>query len=147
MRRLIHYSLGVAAAAGAEALLVYGVYLLGCGSLTCVPYVDWYRVPSASEVLCHNYFMEMWGAVGGLLGPVVAARFEFRHSWGLSFLQGIVAMLAPLAVRNFLTLLSATDIAVWASAGVLAALLPLGLYIGGSVVVRWATAIYRVWIT
>jgi hypothetical protein len=87
----------------------------------------------------------MWGAVGGLLGLVVAARLEPRHSWGLSFLQGITVMLAPLAVRNRLSFLPVIDIAVWASAGAMSALLSLGLYMAGSVVARWGIAIYRAW--
>jgi hypothetical protein len=143
MRRLIHYSLGVAAAAGAEYLLFYVmyVYVLSCASLACVAF-DLVPAPSGWDLLFGNYFIGMWGAVGGLLGLVVAARLAPRHSWGLSLAQGIIVMLAPFAVRN-LSYLLVIDIAVWASAGAIGALLALGLYIAGSVVVGRGTAIYR----
>jgi hypothetical protein len=60
-------------------------------------------------VLFGDYFMGTSGAVGGLLGLVVTARLE------------------PLV-----------DIAVWASAGAISALLSFSLYIAGRAVVRWA---------
>jgi hypothetical protein len=144
MRRLIPYGLGVAAAAGAEYLLAYVLYVyVLCGSLACVPYGYLaHRHVTGWDVLFGNYFMGMSGAVGGLLGLVVAARLEPHHSWGLSLAQGIIAMLAPFAVRGLLSYLLMIDIAVFASAGAVGALLALGFYIAGSAVVRWVTAIY-----
>jgi hypothetical protein len=144
MRRLIPYGLGVAAAAGAKHLLAYVLYVyVLCGSLACVPYGYLaHRQVTGWDVLFGNYFMGMSGAVSGLLGLVVAARLE-PHSCGLSLVQGIIAMLAPLAVRGLLSYLLMIDIAVFASAGAIGAMLALGFYIAGSAVVRWVTAIYR----
>src|SRR6266446_8314985 len=123
MRRLIPYGLGVGAAAGAEYLLAYVLYVyVLCGSLACVPYGYLaHRHVTGWDVLFGNYFMGMSGAVGGLLGIVVADRLEPRHRWGLSLAQGIIAMLAPLAVRNLISYLLLVDIAVWASAGAISA--------------------------
>ncbi len=144
MRRLIPYGLGVAITAGAEFLLSYVLYVFVlCGSLACVPYGHLAnRQVTGWDVLLGDYLMGMSGAVGGLLGLVVAARLVLRHSWGLSLAQGIIAMLAPFAARSLLGPSLVIDTAIFASAGAIAALLALGFYIVGSAVVRWAIAIY-----
>lgn len=120
MRYLIPYVLGVAAAAGAEYLYVASDGPLEGGH------------PSGSVILFLFYLAGASGAVGGLLGLVVAARLKPRSGWGLALAQGIIAMLAPLAVVGLASdLLVANNwfagIAVWALAGAFGALLSLGL--------------------
>src|SRR5215510_8098981 len=110
MRRLIPYVLSVAAAAGAEYLFVASHGPLDGGH------------PSGRVILFLFYFAGASGAVGGLLGLVVAARLEPRSSWGLTLAQGTVAVLAPFAVLGLAGDLLAADnwiasIAVCALAG------------------------------
>jgi hypothetical protein len=138
MRRLIPYGLGVALFAGAEYLFLYVMYVyVLCGSLACVPYgfLANHQL-TGRDILLSNYFMEMLGAVGGLLGLAVAALLDLRHGWGLSLAQGIIAMLAPSAGRSLLRYPSVpdvailvTDIAILVSAGAIGALLALDFYI------------------
>jgi len=142
MRRLIAYGLGVAAAAGAEYLFLYVayVYVASWGSLDYVSpfYVSLeHRNPSGWDILFGFYFRGASGAVGGLVGLVLTTRIEPRHRWGLSLSQGIIAMFAPLAALDPVSKLLVLDIAVWALAGAIGALLALGLYIAGTAVVRW----------
>jgi hypothetical protein len=102
MRRLIPYGPSVAVAAGAEFLLFYVMYVyVLCGSLACVPSGDVAnRQVTGWDIVLGNYFMGISGAVGGLLGLVVAARLELRHGWRLSLAQGIIAAFVPLAQYN-----------------------------------------------
>jgi hypothetical protein len=135
MRRLTPYILGLAAAAGAEYLYVY---YLSNGSLAG-------GHPSGWVILLFFYLAGVSGAVGGLLGVVVAARWEPRSGWGLALAQGIVAMMTPFAVINLTGDLLATNnwlaaIAVCALAGAAGALLSLGLSIAGRAVVRRRTS-------
>ena len=121
MGRLIAYVLGVAIAAGAEYLFVYyqSDGSLGGGH------------PSGWAILSLLYLAGASGAVGGLLGLVVAKRREPRSGWGLSLAQGIVAVLA-----SFLVFSPALDLGNWfagiavcALAGAAGALLSFGVYV------------------
>ena len=135
------YGLGVAVAAGARFLLEYRLFVHTCGSLACYP-IDFLQF-SGWDIILGHYLMEMSGAVGGLLGLVGAARLAPRLSCGLPLVQGIIVILAPFVVRNPSGYSLVIHIGVWASAGAVATLLALGLYIAGTVVVRGGTAIYR----
>jgi hypothetical protein len=141
MRCLTHYGLGAAVAAGARFLLEYVLIVRYCGSLACFP-IDFKEV-TGWEILRGHYLMEMSGAVGGLLGLVVAARLAPRRSRRLSLAQGFIVTVAPFLYHGPLSCWLVIDTVIWASAGAIAALLALGVCIAGSAVVRWVTAIYR----
>jgi membrane associated rhomboid family serine protease len=133
MRRLTPYILGVAAVAGAEYFYVASDGPLDGGH------------PSGWLILFLFYLAGASGAVGGLLGLVIGARWQPRSDWGLALTQGIVAMLAPFAVVNLAgDLLAANSwlaaIAVCALAGAVGALLSFGLSIAGRAVVRRGTS-------
>jgi len=135
MRRLIPYVVGVAAVAGAEYLYAY--YQFG-GSLR-----DGH--PSGWTIVFLFYFAGASGAVGGLIGLVVAARCEPRAGWGLALAQGIIAVLVPVPVVGLALDLNSLPaaIAVWALAGAAGALLSFGLYIAVRVLVRWGNPSHR----
>ena len=123
MVRLIPYVVGVAAVAGAEYLYAY--YLFG-GSLR-----DGH--PSGWTIVMLFYFAGASGAVGGLLGLVVAARWEPHSGWGLALAQGIIATVAPVAVADLAMDLSVAigwlaGIAVCALAGAVGAVVSFGVY-------------------
>ena len=121
MGRLIAYVIGVAIAAGVEYLFVYSQ---SDGSLEG-------GHPSGWAILTLLYLAGTSGAVGGLLGLVVATRREPRSGWGLALAQGIVAVFA-----SFLVLSPALDLGNWfagiavcALAGAAGALLSFGIYV------------------
>lgn len=139
MSRLTPYVLGVAAAAGAEYLYVYYEY---DGSLAG-------GHPSGWLILYLLYFGGASGAVGGLLGLFIAARWEPRSRWGLALTQGIIATVVPVAAAAL-----AMDLAVaigWLAAfavcalvGAAGALFSFGVYIAGRPLVRRILRAHRV---
>ena len=129
MRRLTPYVLGMAAAAAAGYLYVcyVAVYVQSYHSLA-----DGH--PSGWAILFLLYFAGASGAVGGLLGLVVAARWEPLSGWGLALAQGTIATVAPVAVAGLAMDLSVAigwlaGIAVCALAGAVGAVLSFGFYI------------------
>jgi hypothetical protein len=131
VRRLIPYVLGVAAAAGAMYLYVT-VYVQSYDSLAD-------GLPSGWVFLLLYYLLGASGAVGGLLGLVVAARSEPRSGWGLAFAQGVIATVVPvpvvgLAMGSLPSLLA--EFAACALAGTVGAVLSFGLYIADRLIGR-----------
>ena len=129
MRRLIPYVLGMAAAAVAGYLYVYflAIYVESYYSLA-----DGH--PSGWAVLFLLYFAGTSGAVGGLLGLVVASKWAPHSGRGLALAQGIIATVAPVLVAGLAMDLSVAigwlaGIAVCALAGAVGAVLSFGFYI------------------